>query len=336
MNLSKDGNYLAAAFLNGDIRFWNLGDRTLSSGSLQIPNLSPKAFCFGENAETLASAWSDNVIRIFRFPSGVLLNKLPPTAAPVTNLFLSVDGRRIYATEQPNFLQAWGYPAGIPLDDIKLPGFQIIRSSVCPENNRLVFLDDHQSLFIFDIRKKQTVAEINPFPSQSVLDTSSELLTCVSLDQHITVWNLNSQMRLSDVQESGFSGKILSIAQLIPGEVAVFGSQIGECAVCSLHSGKHLAEIHSNDPFSSLSAMRINTQDNQLYLADSDGSITQWDLTLLRQTIGIFHPETIPNPEKMRTYQQKFSTPAVQKMIALMNTLFDWRTRYDIEVEFDE
>nr|MBP8964838.1 hypothetical protein [Flexilinea sp.] len=69
---------------------------------------------------------------------------------------------------------------------------------------------------------------------------------------------------------------------------------------------------------------------------DSDGSITQWDLTLLRQTIGIFHPETIPNPEKMRTYQQKFSTPAVQKMIALMNTLFDWRTRYDIEVEFDE
>ncbi|HOU20378.1 MAG TPA: WD40 repeat domain-containing protein [Flexilinea sp.] len=336
LNLSKDGNYLAAAFLNGDIRFWNLGDRTLSSGSLQIPNLSPKAFCFGENAETLASAWSDNVIRIFRFPSAVLLNKLPPAAAPVTNLFLSVDGRRIYATEQPNFLQAWGYPAGIPLDDIKLPGFQIIRSSVCPENNRLVFLDDHQSLFIFDIRKKQTVAEINPFPPQSVLDTSSELLTCVSLDQHITVWNLNSQMKLSDVQESGFSGKILSIAQLIPGEVAVFGSQIGECAVCSLHSGKHLAEIHGNDPFSSLSAIRINTQDNQLYLADSDGSITQWDLTLLRQMISIFHPETIPNPEKLRTYQQKFFTPAVQKTIALMNILFDWRTRYDIEVEFDE
>ena len=249
---------------------------------------------------------------------------------------MSVDGRRIYATEQPNFLQAWGYPAGIPLDDIKLPGFQIIRSSVCPENNRLVFLDDHQSLFIFDIRKKQTVAEINPFPPQSVLDTSSELLTCVSLDQHITVWNLNSQMRLSDVQESGFSGKILSIAQLIPGEVAVFGSQIGECAVCSLHSGKHLAEIHGNDPFSSLSAIRINTQDNQLYLADSDGSITQWDLTLLRQMISIFHPETIPNPEKLRTYQQKFFTPAVQKTIALMNILFDWRTRYDIEVEFDE
>jgi len=42
------------------------------------------------------------------------------------------------------------------------------------------------------------------------------------------------------------------------------------------------------------------------------------------------------NPEKLRTYQQKFFTPAVQKTIALMNILFDWRTRYDIEVEFDE
>jgi len=26
----------------------------------------------------------------------------------------------------------------------------------------------------------------------------------------------------------------------------------------------------------------------------------------------------------------------VHKTIALMNILFDWRTRYDIEVEFDE
>lgn len=336
LNLSRDHNYLAAAFLNGGIQFWNLTGRTSPSGSIEIPNLNSKAFCFGENGETLASAWSDNVIRIFRFPSGALLNKLPPTPAPVTNLFLSADNRRIYAIVQPNFLQAWGYPAGIPLYNLKLPGSQIIRSAVCPENNRLIFSDDRQSLFIFDIQKKQTVAEINPFPPQSVLDTTSELLTCVSLDQHITVWNLNSQMKLSEVQEANFNGKILSIAQLIPGEVAVFGSQSGECAACSLHSGKHLAAIHGNDPFSSLSTMRINTEDNQLYLADADGNITQWDLTLLMQTIRVYYPETIPNPEKLRSYQQKFSSPAVQKTILLMNTLFDWRTRFDIEVEFDD
>ena len=334
---SAEYRYLAAAFLNDGIQIWNLTDSRIPPKSIHIEGINPKSICFSNNSETLATLWSDNSIRVFRFPFDNLINRIQVGKFPVFNFFLSQDNRRIFILEQSGKLTCFGYPEGTPIYETTLQTGSILRALSVSDKDILLVIDDHHTLTAFDMQHKQILSRLPDFPSVQVLasESAGDFLTCVTTDQQITVWNLLSGRQISAVQPQFFNGRITSACEISSGSISAFGSQNGECAILSLKLGKCLAEIRGSAPFGLVSAIRTSHDHSHLYLADFNSSVSEWDLTLLNLATSILKAENCPNPEELNAIYQRYHSESVRKLIQLANAVFDWRSRFDIEIEYE-
>lgn len=335
--ISPDSEHLAASFLNDEIQIWNIRDRRIPPISLNSCS-SFRAMSFSMDGSHLLTATRDNRIQIFQIPSGRMIKSIPSQKMPLIGLFVDRDNKRFYTVDQAGFGAIWGFPHGTLIREFNCQTSDLLRVSFDSENSRIIILRQNGKLTCFDPNKSQTVSSFMTAPDNFILGQNHQrgLVTCGSSSNRISCWNLMSQKAIIEDTSPEIDDRILSILDILPGEICALGTQSGTCSIFNLCSGSKMAEIYNQENAGAITAMQISSDCSTFFLARMNSEITEWDLTLFHWFTKTYSILEIPSAKELDDFLNRSSLPAVKNSVLLMKAIADWRRRFDIEIEFSE
>ncbi len=337
LGLSPDGERLAVLFLNDCIQFWNLRDRRIPPTTLQDGSGGFRTFAFSPDGAYLAAISYDHSIQIFRIPAATMVKRIPPGRSPLAALFIRRDGKNLISLEKTGDGMLWGFPHGTAIRPFHTGREDLLRSLYDRWQERLLLLKRDGELSLFDPQKNLSVAAFPTDPPALVTGQCSPLglLTAVSAENRLTCWNLISQRSVTPIVTPEIPGRVLSAWDILPGELTALATQSGHCGLIDLTSGRKLAEIPVSERPAAISTLQCDASNAALYTADLSGEIAAWDLTLFNWFCGAFRISEMPPLKQLDAFAAGNASPAVTGAVALLKALIEWRSRFDIEIEFE-
>ncbi len=335
--LSPDGERLAAVFLNDSVQIWNVRDRRIPPTILTEANNGFRAVAFSNSGDHLAAIAYDHSIQIFQIPSAKMIKRLPPQRTPIAALCVSQDDKKMISLHNDGSGNLWGFPHGTAIQPFDTGLKDVLRSAYDACQERLILLSRDGTLAIFDPEKNQITDAFPTEPKGLLIGQSNpeELLTCVSADNFLSCWNLISQRPLIAAVLPDIQGRILSAWDIQPGEITALGTQSGHCGLVELASGRKLAETPIGENQAAVTALQADAARTALFSADMSGRIASWDLTLFRWMTGTFKISEMPSLKNLEDFIAGSTTRPAANAAALMKALVEWRSRFDIEIEFE-
>lgn len=335
--LSPAADHLAASFLNESIQIWNVEDRRIPPMILDGGNSGFRSITFSNDGAYLAAAVYDNSIQIFQIPSGKMVKRVPAHKNPVTGLFISHDDKKMFTLDNTGAGSIWGFPHGTKIREFNCHFENIIRTAYSPEIDQIILLSNNGNLTIFDPQKNQPTACFMTAPDNLLLAQNNRngLITCVSTNNQVSCWNLVSEKPLIENLVPEISGRILSALDIVSAEICAFGSQSGKCGIYELFTGRKLADIQNSERLAAISGLQIDSDHSALYSADMGGEITKWDLTLFNWFTRTFKMLEIPSMKRINDFANQYKSQPVANALELMKEILEWRSRFDIEIEFE-
>jgi WD40 repeat protein/transcriptional regulator with XRE-family HTH domain len=316
--LSSDGTYLAAGTSNGEVRLWNVADRT--------PLLAVRAhtsMVFGlalSSSGQLASGGADGIIRLWRASDGGEAGSLVGHAGMVYGLVYSADGNLLFSSGLDGSVRIWDVRSGECHAQLASDASAKLAVAVNEDRRFAVCGALDGALLIWDLVDQTSLTRFQGHagPTRSVaVDASGTLMASAGDDGHFRLWRLPLGELLLD-RDTG-DGGIFQVAMSRDGRLCVTGSSNGTVRVWETATGMCVATLseHANIVFS----VGLTGDGSMAASGSLDGTIRLWSVASARCTATIHSYMGGVRTISMSGQGDRFATGSVDGTVRL------WATR---------
>jgi WD40 repeat protein/transcriptional regulator with XRE-family HTH domain len=290
--LSGDGVYLAAGTINGDVRVWQVADRTLVQ-ALSGTGDAVWSVALSADGTLLASTGADGVVRLWDAAGGRNLAALTGHTGTIWRVALSDDGKLAASGGVDATVRLWDTASG--LCQAVLEGHtDAVRAVALSADGRLATSGDVSgTIRVWETASGRclTVLEGHPAPVWSLaLSADGQLAVSGGGDATVRLWDTASGRCLAVLE--GHRSAVRSVAVSNDGDVAVSGGVFGTVRIWDTRAARCLAvlEAHSSTVWDV-----ALSEDGQLAASGGgDGTVRLWqtaERTCLATLVG--HTSTV-------------------------------------------
>jgi WD40 repeat protein len=221
--LSPDGATLASGGSDRMLSLWNVAAQ---KRVLQIPACTNRvsAVCLHPNNQQLAVVGFSNKLQIINSSTGQTTQELDCPCSDVRTIAFSPNGERMAAAGRCGMIRIWNVADGSSQKDIETDHRRIQSLAFSPDGRWLAAAGDSQKIRIFDTVSGNVAKTLDTRPAKvySLLFLDNRHLATGGTDNHITIWDLDTQRATS--QLVGHTGTVAALACDGTGAVLVSGS----------------------------------------------------------------------------------------------------------------
>ncbi len=343
LTVSPDGKFLAVSFLDGMIMVWDLSQKKLPCTQIHLPAASASALQFSHDDRYLAAADTQNKLHICTLPEGTVIKQIPAPDPNVIGLYLSRNDRQLYAVGRNGRGLILGFPHGSLIADFDLQHSGCFRSVMDNETEWISILDTKGNILLFDPEPHQNAGGFAAGEGTQILSHNAghDMITCINARNEISSWNILSEKPVHSAHLMDGDARPVTAFDLVPGEVTALGRQDGSWGIFRDADGVRLSgPEEKSDPeeeadHSAVTGIQSAEGLSCLYVSRMSGRITEYDLTFFNWFTHSYGLTELPALKTIEAAAKKARNPELKSDAAFMKTVIEWRTRFDIDIDFE-
>ena len=256
---------------------------------------------FSPDGKSLASASSDNSIKLWDASSGSLLRTLSGHSNTVSSVAFSPDGKSLASASDDNSIKLWDASSGSLLRTLSGHSRPVSSVAFSPDGKSLASASSDNSIKLWDASSGSLLRTLSGH-SLRVLSVAfspdGKSLASASDDNSIKLWDASSGSLLRTL--SGHSNTVSSVAFSPDGKSLASASYDSSIKLWDASSGSLLRTLSGHSSF--VLSVAFSPDGKSLASASSDNSIRLWDASSTLTTLVLallprdewiaFHPAT--------------------------------------------
>ncbi|MEG4005324.1 AAA-like domain-containing protein [Microcoleus sp. Pol1C5] len=240
------------------------------SNSVNSVALSP-------DGKTLASASSDNTIKLWHLESQKPIATLTGHSNSVNSVAFSPDGKTLASASSDNTIKLWHLESQKPIATLTGHSNSVWSIALSPDGKTLASASSDNTIKLWHLESQKPIATLAGH-SNSVnsvaFSPDGKTLASASSDKTIKLWHLESQKPIAT--HTGHSNPVWSVAFSLDGKTLASASRDNTIKLWHLESQKSIATLtgHSNEVLS----VAFSRDGKTLASASSDNTIKLWHL----------------------------------------------------------
>ncbi|KAF3034267.1 hypothetical protein E8E11_001607 [Didymella keratinophila] len=231
---------------------------------------------FSADGDRLASASSDETVRVWDAKTGQLLQTLEGHTSGVSSVAFSADGDRLASASWDKTVRVWDAKTGQPLHTLE--GHTELVSSVAfsADGHRLASASWDKTVQVWDAKTGQVLQTLEGhthFVSSVAFSADGHRLASASDDKTVRVWDAKTGQPLHTLE--GHTHFVNSVAFSADGDRLASASRDMTVRVWDAKTGQmlHMLEGHTN----SVTSVAFSADGDRLASASSDETVRVWD-----------------------------------------------------------
>jgi WD40 repeat protein/tetratricopeptide (TPR) repeat protein len=244
---SPDGRGVAAGFLNGPIKIWEVYSG-VNALRLDGHLASVNSVAFSPDSQWLASASRDKTIRLWDAESGAELRTMEGHAGEVRAVAFSPDGAFIVSGSHDRSVRLWRVATGKQVDVLGRHGHHVTSAAFSPDGKIIASASLDKTIKLWDSRSGREFSTLIGHTKgvQSLaFNPDGRLLASGSEDRLIKIWDMRTRREVQTL--SGLRNDVSSVAFSPDGRLLAAGSLGQTVKVWELERGEVIKTLRFNE-----------------------------------------------------------------------------------------
>ncbi|MEH2129769.1 MAG: ribosome assembly protein 4 [Nostoc sp.] len=253
-------------------------NRAIEVNTLEGHSDMVRRVAYSPNGQQLASASSDNTIKIWDVSSGKLLKSLSGHSSPVNLVAYSPNGRQLASASSDKTIKIWDVSSGQLLKTLTGHSDTVNSVAYSPNGQQLASASYDKTIKIWDVSSGKLLKSLTGHSSEVnsvAYSPNGQQLASASADKTIKIWDVSSGKLLKTL--TGHSNVVNSVAYSPNGQQLASASSDETIKIWDVSSGKLLKTLtgHSNV----VNSVAYSPNGQQLASASFDRTIKIWDVS---------------------------------------------------------
>jgi WD40 repeat protein/transcriptional regulator with XRE-family HTH domain len=273
---TPSGSYWAASSINGEVRIWRNGGRTMH---LSIPahNKAVMALTFSPDEKILASGSWDCTVKLWDLQKGVRVSTLEGHTDYVQSIAFSPDGRQLASASDDQTLRIWDVASGACLRTIHAHTDNAYGVAWSPDGRWIASCGFDRLLRIWDAASgeciKTMMGHTEPV-TKVVFSPDGQMLATSSYDHTVRLWDVTNEVCLQTFAEH--SGSVNAIAWSPDGRTIASSSFDGTIRLWSPNRSNSLRVLLGHG--ATVYFIAFTAEGSMLISGSDDQTVRVWDV----------------------------------------------------------
>ncbi|MBD1945374.1 AAA family ATPase [Coleofasciculus sp. FACHB-712] len=232
---------------------------------------------YSPDGKTLASASSDNTLKVWNLATGKPIATLQGHHEAVWSVSYSPDGKTLASASSDNTLKVWNLATGQEIATLQGHNEGVMSVSYSPDGKTLASASSDNTIKVWNLATGQEIATLQGHQA-AVYSVSyspdGKTLASASDDNTIKVWNLATGQEIAVLQ--GHRVAVWSVSYSPDGKTLASASNDNTIKVWNLATGQEIATLQGHR--AAVISVSYSPDGKTLASASSDNTIKVWNL----------------------------------------------------------
>lgn len=228
------------------------------------------------DGQLIASANSDNIIKIWKFPTGDLINTITHDQL-IRCVTFSNDNQMLASGSDDGSIAVWQVATGKLINKFKVHSAPVCSVIISPDNQTIISGSNDTSIKISHISMGEMLHVVKAHTHtvhSLILSTDKQILISCSSDKTIKLWNLKT---LKSINVISHSAPVTCIAISPDGKYIASGGFDQSIILWNISTGKKINTFAGHRAH--ISSVSFNSDSQILGSTSTDGALKLWQIS---------------------------------------------------------
>ncbi|KAL1889912.1 hypothetical protein Sste5346_008639 [Sporothrix stenoceras] len=233
---------------------------------------------FSADGNHVASASSDDTVKIWNITSGACLQTLEGHNESVWSVAFSADGNHVASASSDKTVKIWNITSGACLQTLEGHNESVWSVAFSADGNHVASASSDKTVKIWNITSGaclQTPEGHNDWVSSVAFSADGNHVASASIDKTVKIWNITSGACLQTLE--GHNDRVSSVAFSADGNHVASASEDKTVKIWNITSGACLQTLEGHND--RVSSVAFSADGNHVASASEDKTVKIWDIT---------------------------------------------------------